>query len=182
MTSRSEWDRALETLLERFGDRLEAVAARLHLDAAERDHLLQEVRIRLWKAAPRAENLEAISPSFLYGAARWAALDLLKERRRTGEGTEEALRAGRTVAAPERADERLRRRRLGEELEAAVQGLAPDRRSAVRLWLAGYERQEVERMLGWSEARTRNLLYRGLENLREELRRRGEGIHEEGYG
>jgi RNA polymerase sigma-70 factor (ECF subfamily) len=35
--------------------------------------------------------------------------------------------------------------------------------------LAGYERHEIAELLGWSEAKTRNLLYRGLADLREVL-------------
>jgi RNA polymerase sigma factor (sigma-70 family) len=182
MTPKPEWERALEALLNRFGDRLETVASRLGLDAAERDALLQEVRVRLWRTAPEAENLGSISPSFLYGAARWAALDLLRERRRTADETEAARQMGRTAPAPDRADESLQRRRLGELIDGAVSELGPDRQTVVRLWLAGYDRGEAQQMLGWSEARTRNLLYRGLDNLREELLRRGAGLEEEGDG
>jgi len=41
--------------------------------------------------------------------------------------------------------------------------------------LAGYEREEIAALLGWTEAKTRNLLYRGLAELREVLT--GRGIH-----
>jgi RNA polymerase sigma-70 factor (ECF subfamily) len=46
------------------------------------------------------------------------------------------------------------------------------------MYLSGYSRDEIARRLGWSEAKTRNLLYRGLEDLRNELRRRGIGPEE----
>jgi RNA polymerase sigma-70 factor (ECF subfamily) len=35
--------------------------------------------------------------------------------------------------------------------------------------LAGYERHEIAELLGWTEAKTRNLLYRGLADLRQVL-------------
>jgi RNA polymerase sigma-70 factor (ECF subfamily) len=41
--------------------------------------------------------------------------------------------------------------------------------------LAGYPRQEIADLLGWSEAKTRNLLYRGLDDLRSRLTARGIG-------
>jgi RNA polymerase sigma-70 factor (ECF subfamily) len=41
--------------------------------------------------------------------------------------------------------------------------------------LAGYAREEIAQLLGWSEAKTRNLLYRGLADLRERLTARGIG-------
>jgi RNA polymerase sigma-70 factor (ECF subfamily) len=40
---------------------------------------------------------------------------------------------------------------------------------AVRFHLGGYDREDLARMLGWTEARTRNLLYRGLDDLRRRL-------------
>ena len=41
------------------------------------------------------------------------------------------------------------------------------------MYLAGYSGEEVTKMMGWSEAKTRNLLYRGLADLRERLKEMG---------
>ncbi len=43
------------------------------------------------------------------------------------------------------------------------------------MYLVGYSRQEIADLLGWSEAKTRNLLYRGLDDLRRALSQRGIG-------
>jgi RNA polymerase sigma-70 factor (ECF subfamily) len=43
------------------------------------------------------------------------------------------------------------------------------------MYLAGYSGEEVANVMGWSEAKTRNLLYRGLGDLRERLRELGIG-------
>jgi len=56
-----------------------------------------------------------------------------------------------------------------------VDGLAPPRRAAVRLYLDGYRREEIAELLHWSDARTRNLLYRGLADLRTVLIAQGIG-------
>jgi RNA polymerase sigma-70 factor (ECF subfamily) len=53
--------------------------------------------------------------------------------------------------------------------------LAESRRAVVRMHLAGYERHEIGDLLGWTEAKTRNLLYRGLADLREILESWGIG-------
>ncbi len=55
----------------------------------------------------------------------------------------------------------------------AVEARAGSRRVVVRLYLAGYKREEIAEMLGWSEPKTRNLLYRGLADLRGALERAG---------
>ena len=58
---------------------------------------------------------------------------------------------------------------LASRIDAALETLSIDRRVAVRFHLAGYDREDIARMLGWTEARTRNLLYRGLDDLRRRL-------------
>jgi RNA polymerase sigma-70 factor (ECF subfamily) len=35
--------------------------------------------------------------------------------------------------------------------------------------MAGYHRNEIAELLGWTEAKTRNLLYRGLSDLKAKL-------------
>jgi RNA polymerase sigma-70 factor (ECF subfamily) len=57
----------------------------------------------------------------------------------------------------------------------AVDELIPARRSVVRMYLAGYGREEIADLLGWTEPKTRNLLYRGLADLRERLTEMGIG-------
>jgi DNA-directed RNA polymerase specialized sigma24 family protein len=47
------------------------------------------------------------------------------------------------------------------------------------MYLAGYDREEIARSLGWSVGRVRNLLSRGLADLRALLER--EGIGPEGW-
>ena len=37
------------------------------------------------------------------------------------------------------------------------------------MYLAGYDREEIAELFGWTEAKTRNLLYRGLADLRARL-------------
>ena len=64
------------------------------------------------------------------------------------------------------------------EVDRAVASLVASRRPVVRMYLAGYSREEIAQLLGWTEAKTRNLLYRGLADLRERLTARG--IHPEG--
>jgi DNA-directed RNA polymerase specialized sigma24 family protein len=43
-------------------------------------------------------------------------------------------------------------------LHRALGLLAESRRAVVRMHLAGYDRDEIAELLGWSEAKTRNLL------------------------
>ena len=68
-----------------------------------------------------------------------------------------------------RADAGLEGDELAATVHRAIGMLAESRRAVVRMHLAGYERNEMADLLGWTEAKTRNLLYRGLADLREIL-------------
>ncbi len=175
MPPNDPWEQALEGVLRRFASELDALSGRMRLSPAERDALVQEVRLRLWKAAPEVEKLDGVAPSFLYRAARWAALDLLRERRGIEHTRSIDDAAAPELPARERADGGLEREHTGAALDRAVAALGPDRRTVVSLWLAGYHRTEIAPLLGWGEHRVRNLLYRGLEDLRERLREAGVG-------
>jgi RNA polymerase sigma-70 factor (ECF subfamily) len=104
-----------------------------------------------------------------------AALDLLRRRRtrRTDmlapiDHHEEDPRA----AAPS-ADVAVEASELEEQVARAVETIPASRRPVVRMYLAGYHREEIAGLLGWTEAKTRNLLYRGLADLRERLNELG---------
>jgi RNA polymerase sigma-70 factor (ECF subfamily) len=70
---------------------------------------------------------------------------------------------------------------LSKQVAQAIDEIPASRRPVVRMYLAGHPREEIAELLGWSEAKTRNLLYRGLADLRARLTERGIGgkmIHE----
>ena len=64
---------------------------------------------------------------------------------------------------------------LADRVARAIDEIPATRRPAVRMHLAGYPREEIARLMGWTEAKTRNLLYRGLADLRERLTAEGIG-------
>lgn len=165
---------SLERLLEKFAGILRRVCWRYHLTGVEVDELVQEVRIRLWHAhstQDRAdEHIQSIPASYLHRTALSAAVDLLRRRR--------ARRADRMVSIDDEPegmlespgpDQALADSELAEQVERAIQTIQPSRRPVVRMHLMGHTRDEIARVLGWSEPKTRNLLYRGLAELRERL-------------
>src|SRR4051794_28314390 len=163
---------ALESVMTRYSGVLRTVGARYRLPSADLDELAQEVRVRLWGALSSDERIDAVSPSYLYRAATTAAIDIVR-RRRTSRGDslelvdDAELSQRRAPPTPER-DTSLRE--LGEQVEAALQSITPSRRPVVRMYLAGYGTTEIGELLGWTEAKARNLVYRGLADLRTRLR------------
>lgn len=162
---------ALEATITRFRRMVRSIGAERGLSEADLDELLQEVRIRLWRANPSGEQTGAIGTSYVYRAAVSAALDILRQRRAYAADRTESveLHSGQLPARAPGPQGEMERAELGERILAAVDSLQPARQAAVRMYLKGYERAEIEELMGWSEARTRNLLYRGLADLRERL-------------
>ena len=161
---------SIESLIARFRAMVCSVGARRGLVEADLDEVLQDVRIRLWHAGEGGKSLEELGSSYLYHLATTAALDLLRRRRARRANDTEDIRE-RTELPIDNASphDAVEARELASQIEAAIETLSIDRRVAVRMHLTGYDRDDIARMLGWTDARTRNLLYRGLEDLRRRL-------------
>ena len=160
----------LESLIHRYAGALRSVAARYRLTPPDRDDLVQEVRVRLWRAV-ESERMSAIPTSYLYRTATTAALDLIRRRRTSREEAIDDLPEVERSAqdhAP-RPDQAAQLSEIAEQIERAIETLPESRARVVRMYLAGYNSTEIGTLMGWSEAKARNLLYRGLADLRERL-------------
>jgi RNA polymerase sigma factor (sigma-70 family) len=166
---------ALEELLGRFAGLVRGIGLRHGLTEHELDELVQSVRLRLWHARGTGEQIGAAPASYVYRTAKTAALDLIRSRRHREEpidALEDRLEAPPGMPRPDSA---LESAELGSIVSAAVDQVTPSRRPVLRMYLAGYDRDEIGSLLGWTEAKTRNLLYRGLAELRALLQERGIG-------
>jgi RNA polymerase sigma-70 factor (ECF subfamily) len=169
---------ALQTILTRFAELLRRVGTKYRLSGADVDELIQEVRIRLWTSQRSGELIRAISASYMYQTAVTAALTIIRRRRAKTSGSDAHLDSAnelRVLRVAESPADELETRELGEEIERALTTLPPQRAPVVRLYLAGYSREEIAELFGWTEGKTRNLLYRGLDDLRSVLNERGVG-------
>lgn len=161
---------ALEGAIQRFR-RLILHAGRRHgLRDDDVDEVLQEVRVRLWRAQRSPETIGALRSSYVYRTAVAAAVDIFRRRRsaRTGAEVMQEVSIHQPSSTPGPATD-AEGHELEERIFAAVDTLLDSRRTVVRMHLAGYGRQEIAAALSWDETRVRNLLHRGLTDLRERL-------------
>jgi RNA polymerase sigma-70 factor (ECF subfamily) len=166
---------ALRELIGRFDAFIRRTASRHGLSGSEIDDVVQDLRVRLWRSFGTAELIRRARATYIYRAAVSASLDIVR-RRRTTKSSATSLDAVRPEALADSrrsVDERLEGHDLSRAVHESLALLQESRRAVVRMYLAGYHRLEIAEILGWSEARTRNLLYRGLEDLRRILASRG---------
>ena len=167
----SDASRALEHVVNRFDAFVRRSARRHGLQGDEVDEVVQELRVRMWKSLGTAELIRRAKASYIYRAAISASIDIIR-RRRTRRAESHSLDDAIAESAPDtrhRADAALEEHEVARAVHRAIALLAESRRAVVRMHLAGYDRDEIAELLGWSEAKTRNLLYRGLADLRQVL-------------
>ncbi len=166
--------------MDRYGRLLRtAIARQCPPDmAAERDDIRQDACIRLWRALASGREIPSLA-SYVYRIAATATIDAIrrvKARREEVLGPDSAdhldlaSRLSAQGASPERAAALAE---LAGTVERARRDLAPARGQAVGLHLQGLTTSEIGDLLGWSEAKARNLVYRGLHDLRQRLRAEG---------
>jgi RNA polymerase sigma factor (sigma-70 family) len=86
-----------------------------------------------------------------------------------------AMANGEAVAGPRGPVEDLENQELGESIRTALRAVPESRRPVVKLYLAGYSKTEIAELMGCTFDKVRNLLYRGLADLRAQLTQRGIG-------
>ena len=175
-------DTRFESILASYGAFLRAAIRRFcpaELSAQAAD-IEQQARVKLWRALQSEKEIRNLS-SYVYRIAATTTIDAVRHAKSL---REEQLR----MAGEEEDDERITplpasseaspeavaidRERM-DKLRQALGRLAENRRRAVQLHLQGMPFQEVGRLLGWSDGKARTLIYRGLDDLRGELRKLG---------
>ena len=170
---------AVDEVVKRFSSFIRGSASRHGLSNVEQDEAIQDVRIRLWKALQTSENIRSAPASYVYRATVSAIVDYVRRRRARREDVLEES-AEQIARRSDEADARVRAVDVEAAVERALAVLPGPRQAVVRLHLAGYDRFEIADLLGWTEAKTRNILYRSLELVRTHLTREGinPGRHE----
>lgn len=143
--------------------------------ASRAEDLVQVALIKILELRRRNEQDRELSSFYLKRVAYSALVDEIRrlERRRespleTDDG--EPLPLASSSPGPERRQES---RELGSGIRDCLGGLHRQRQLAVTMYLQDVSVVETARLLGWELKQTRNLVYRGLADLRRCLQERG---------
>jgi RNA polymerase sigma factor (sigma-70 family) len=134
------------------------------------DDIEQTVIVSLWQQVSREQTIDHPA-SYIFKAAIRETVRAVR-RERAHEERAATPDAG-PVIQPSNPEEIAAGRQRREALAAALASLAPDRARAVRAHVGGWSVQEIMELTGWSYQRTRNLIARGMADLRSALIERG---------
>jgi RNA polymerase sigma factor (sigma-70 family) len=170
-------EQRLTRVLDEYGRALRDAVARVCRGplGLQRDEIEQDARIRLWRALRRETNIVDLR-RYLHRIVATVAIDAMRHVRSRREvpldspeddeprGAPMPMSGG---ASPERIAAAREEARIARQV---LTGLPDDRRRAVMLHLRGFSTEEIAGLLGWTEPKARNLVYRGVAELRAKLR------------
>lgn len=165
MSSRAELEQRLDHLLEQNGPALARLAGSYTNTTSDRDDLLQEIALALWRALPGFRG-ECSERTFLFRIAHNRAVTYLAQSRARGAAAADEIELHDPRPSPEAE---LVQQQQGERLVSAVRRLPLLYRQAVSLMLEGLEYSEIAEVLGISETNVGVRLNRARQMLRKLL-------------
>ncbi len=171
MTSNSPSAQKFESLWAEYRPKVRARlrSQRLLDQSVDADDLEQEVYLRLWQALSDERNIDKPA-SYIFRIVNTAIIDAARRAQ-----ARESSRRDATPVADIESNEAItpepaaQRSQVTDAITQHLDNMAPDRAIAIKLHLQGFTTTEIGRIKGWTEARARNLVYRGLGEVRSEL-------------
>lgn len=160
-------------LLDEFSKSIRESVARYGLEkrGIDSEDVIQEVKIKIWKKLAREKEIHFRS-LYIKRMVNSTLIDHIRRIRRQekliSHEKERLLQEERGNARnPDEEDY------LWKQVGEAQDSLLESRRKVVKLFLMDLTIDEISIVLKWSKDKTRNLLYRGLSDLKEKLKERG---------
>jgi RNA polymerase sigma-70 factor (ECF subfamily) len=163
--SASELDQRLTRLLAAHGRALTRLAGSYVGATPDRDDLLQDITIAIWRALPRFRG-ECSERTFIFRIAHNRAIAYITRRQLPVQDTADEVEVEDRRPNPE---ETLSAEQEGRRLLDAVQRLPVSHRQVVTLMLEGLSYSEIADVLGISETNVGARLTRARQMLRARL-------------
>ena len=163
------YSRYIEVLIHQFNPQKNGI---------DPDDIFQEVKIKLWNIFCDEKKIYNY-PSYLKKVVNSCVIDQIrKSRREEGIIAKEKLKTIADKKFQYRKHSSMNaelRNTVGETIDTLIE----TRRKVVKLFLLNMTLDEISLLFNWSKNKTRNLLYRGLDDLKKKLREKG--IQYNGY-
>lgn len=149
------------------------------IDESQMDDIEQEVKLKIWKEILKSEKKIINLGSYIWKVTYTTTCRIMKtvtmERKKAWGQSGEPQHSARAVAQDKGAspNHRLEKKEMMEIIRDTIDSLIESRRAVLKLYLMGMDQKEISEFFGWSEDKVRNLISRGLTDLRNAIRERG---------
>ena len=163
-----------ENILERF-----ASFIRIHIQkygpqnlGIDPDDVLQEVKIKIWNVLNNEKKIHNYA-SYIRKIVDSSVIDYIRRLRREDHILLSEMQKKIEERKSTYSKGQLQKDNLKEILEKSVDSLIESRQKVVKLYLLNMTLDEIAEFFNWSRNKTRNLLYRGLHDLKRKLEEKG---------
>jgi len=174
MKEEEEKIKEFEAILNKFSSFAKANIQKFNVqkNGIDPDDILQEVKIKIWKILNDEKKIKNYA-SYIRKIVNSSVIDQIRKlRREKGIFFYEKHRwiseHKRNYITDISCDINIK-----EIIVQAIDSLIESRRKVVKLFLLNMTIEEIANFLKWSKDKTRNLLYRGLSDLKMKLRENG---------
>lgn len=171
MNNENSKEREFECLLSQFSRFIRIHIQKFDLQrfGIDPDDISQEVIIKIWKLLHSEKDISNYA-SYIKKIVETSVIDQLRKLRR--EDSILSLEKQKKVSEYELsyASELTKQKNIKDIVGRAVDSLIESRKKVVKLYLLNMSIEEISSYYNWSYDKTRNLLYRGLGDLKKILR------------
>lgn len=170
----------IENTIEQFSQLIRSAIRKTspQIDQSDMDDIEQEVKIKIWREILKSEkeihNFGSYIWKVTYTTTCRAMKKLFAQKKQLllQRGTNGSIEDFPQVFI-HNPDRQYERKELIDLVRRAVDALIESRRQVLKLYLMGMPLDEISEFFNWSDGKTRNLLSRGLADLRQGLLAKG---------
>ena len=136
------------------------------------DDIVQEACTKLLKVIRNNSTIDNME-SYVYRIGVTTAIDALRKIKSRKESTIDdvcsTLQGQVDYNAPPRPEDEFETQCSFDNIKRTINQLNENRKASVVLHIQGYSIEEIASKFSWTEAKTRNLIYRGMSELKSKL-------------
>jgi RNA polymerase sigma factor (sigma-70 family) len=171
MSSGNSKETEFRVLMDSFAPFIKVLLYRyqLHKYGLDPEDVIQDVRMKIWKLVCSEKKIGNYS-SYIKKIVSSSVIDQLRKFRRDKGVYNHALQIHIAEFGHHYSKDSAQNIQPEISVGRAVESLINTRRQVVKLYLMNLTIKEIANYLNWSEDKTRNLLYRGLSDLKKVLK------------